>query len=72
MTTLKVRTSTRDSITRAARANGLTVDKYLAHLQEEQLWRERLADARVAMAEPDPGYLEEIAVWDSLTISEGP
>ena len=72
MTTLKVRTSTRDSITRAARAHRMTVDEYLAHLQEEQLWRERLADARAAMAEPDPEYLEETAVWDSLTISEDP
>ncbi len=50
----------------------MTVDEYLAHLQEEQLWRERLADARAAMAEPDPEYLEETAVWDSLTISEDP
>jgi hypothetical protein len=50
----------------------MTVDEYLAHLQKEQLWRERLADARAAMAEPDREYLEETAVWDSLTISEAP
>jgi hypothetical protein len=66
MTTLKVRTATRDLITKAARAHGKTVDEYLTLLQQEQSWRERIATAGAAMAEPDREYLDEVAAWDRL------
>ena len=72
MTTLKVRTSTRELITTAARAHGKTVDEYLTELQREQSWREQVSAARTAMADPDAEYLEETAAWDSLAMPESP
>lgn len=72
MTTLKVRTSTRELITSAARAHGQTVDEYLTQLQREQSWREQMSAARTAMADPDAEYLEETAAWDSLAMPESP
>ncbi len=70
MTTMKVRVTTRESIARAARARGQTIDEYLTDLQQEQDWRERMATARLAMADPDADYLEETAAWDSLEMPE--
>ncbi len=70
MTTLKVRTSTRELITKAARARGKTVDEYLTDLQQERVWLEQMAAARAAMADPDAEYLDETAAWDSLATPE--
>lgn len=70
MTTMKVRVGTRESIARAARARGQTIDEYLTDLQREQAWREQMTAARVAMADPDSEYLEETAAWDSLEMPE--
>lgn len=70
MTTLKVRMSTRDMITKAARAHGQTVDAFLSALLEEQAWRDEVSAARAVMAHPDDGYLEETAVWDSLALPD--
>lgn len=72
MTTLKVRTATRDLITNAARAHGKTVDEYLTDLQRERMWQEQMAAARAAMADPDAEYLDETAAWDSLAMPESP
>ncbi len=70
MTTMKVRVTTRESIARAARARGQTIDEYLTDLQQEQDWREQMTAARLAMADPDAEYLEETAAWDSLEMPE--
>lgn len=64
LTTIRVRVSTRDAIVRAAQARGQTIDEYLSELQQEQTWREQMAAARVAMADPDDEYLEETAAWE--------
>lgn len=70
MTTMKVRVTTRESIARAARARGQTIDEYLTDLQQEQEWREQMTAARLAMADPDDEYLEETAAWDSLEMPD--
>ena len=70
MTTIKVRVATREVIARAARAHGKTMDEYLMDLLTEQSWRERIAAARSAMADPDAEYLAETAAWDSLEMPE--
>lgn len=69
---MKVRMSTRDSIMKAARARGETVDEFLTELLEEQSWRERMSTARAAMARPDTRYVEETAAWDSLEMAQSP
>ena len=64
--------TTRDSIMKAARARGETVDEFLTELLEEQSWRERMSTARAAMARPDTRDLEETAAWDSLEMLQSP
>lgn len=64
LTTLKVRAFTRDWIRNAARARGMTVDDYLTAVLEELAWREHVSMARVAMAEPDEDYRDQVAAWD--------
>lgn len=66
MTTMKVRTSTRDVVVAAARQEGMTVDEYLSYLLNEVAWRQRLDAAQAAMSNPDTEYLEETAAWDDL------
>lgn len=71
MTTVKVRRSTRDLISRAAKEQGSTIDEYLTRLLEEQAWRERMAQAARAMSAPDADYAAEVAEWDDIA-SDGP
>lgn len=66
MTTMKVRTSTRDVVVAAARQEGMTVDEYLSYLLNEVVWRQRLDAAQAAMSHPDEEYLEETGAWDDL------
>ena len=67
MTTLKVTKSTREAVTSAARDKGMTADAFLQWLLEEQMWAERMAAAKAAMANPDDEYLEETRLWDSIS-----
>lgn len=66
MTTLKIRRHTRDLIKDAAKRRGKTIDEYLADMMDEEIWRTRMAEARTAMADPDPEYVQETAEWDTL------
>lgn len=66
MTTVKVRRSTRELISRAARQQGSTIDEYLTRLLEEQAWRDRIAEAARAMSAPDVEYAAEVAEWDAI------
>lgn len=71
MTTIKVRKSTRAAISREARRHGRTADEYLAALVAEDVWRERMQRAREDMANADPEYASEVALWDSATAADG-
>ncbi len=70
MTTVKVRKETRELISHAARDEGSTIDDYLTRIVTEQLWRERMALARLRMQEPDADYLLETESWDT-TAADG-
>ena len=65
MTTVKVRRATRERLSAAAGAHHKTIEEYLAFLLDEQQWRERVEQARAAMAEPDSDYVQETAWWDT-------
>ena len=65
MTTVKVRRATRERLSAAAGAHHKTIEEYLAFLLDEQQWRERVEQARAAMAEPDAEYAQETAWWDT-------
>lgn len=67
MTTLKVRRSTREAVSSAARDAGLTVDAYLQKLLEEEQWRRRMARARADMIAADLEYASESAGWDAVS-----
>lgn len=65
MTTLKVRSSTRDRINAGARERQMTADQYLGYLMEEAAWATRIEQARVDMANLDDDYVDESRAWDA-------
>ena len=71
MTTIKVRKSTREAISREARRRGCTADEYLAALVAEEVWRERMQRARHDMAGADSDYASEVELWDAASASDG-
>jgi hypothetical protein len=67
MTTVKVRKDTRARLAEQARAQHSTIDEYLTRLLDEQLWRDRMAEARRCMHSADASYAEETADWEVTT-----
>lgn len=53
-----------------ARREHSTAEEYLRRLLSEHLWRRRMEQARLDMAEPDQEYRDLTAEWDS--IGDGP
>lgn len=65
ITTVKVRRSTRELISTAAREQESTIDEYLTRLVTEQRWRQRMELARRMMGAADAEYSHETDAWDA-------
>ncbi|HYN56511.1 MAG TPA: hypothetical protein VES03_04850 [Motilibacterales bacterium] len=64
ITTVKVRRTTRELISRAAHEQQSTIDEYLTRLVTEEQWRQRMELARRLMAAADADYVDETESWD--------